>query len=168
MKPHARDEGIIVRELPDEALVYDLERHKAHCLNRTAAAVWRLCDGTKDEATLARLVGRELGARPSEDLVRLALEELGKAHLLREKMPRSSGPRVSRRRVIERLGQAVALPLIASIVSPTAAQAATCRITGPVQPADCNAGNPNALGCCCTNSRICTSLSGGGCSGAPC
>jgi hypothetical protein len=168
MKPQARDEGIIVRELPDETLVYDLERHKAHCLNRTAATVWRLCDGTKDEATLAALVGRELGARASEDLVRLALDELGRARLLREKMPRSSGPRVSRRRVIERLGQAIALPLIVSIVSPTAAQAASCRLPTPVTPSNCNAGNPNALGCCCTNHKICASLGGGGCSGAAC
>jgi hypothetical protein len=168
MKPHARDEGILVRELPDETLVYDLARHKAHCLNRTAAAVWRLCDGTKDEAALAALVGRELGARASGDLVRLALQDLGRARLLRERMPRSSGPRVSRRRAIERLGQAVALPLIVSIVSPTAAQAASCRLPTPVTPAACNAGNPNALGCCCTNNRICANLGGGGCSGAAC
>ena len=43
--PRMREQGLITDELPDEILVYDLDRHKAHCLNRTAALVWRQCDG---------------------------------------------------------------------------------------------------------------------------
>jgi hypothetical protein len=43
--PQARTEGLTVRELAEETLVYDKERHKAHCLNRTAACVWKHCDG---------------------------------------------------------------------------------------------------------------------------
>ena len=31
MKPRARKDGLVVTELPDELLVYDLERHKASC-----------------------------------------------------------------------------------------------------------------------------------------
>ena len=41
MKPRARTEGLVVTELPDELLVYDLERHRAHCLNPTAALVFK-------------------------------------------------------------------------------------------------------------------------------
>jgi hypothetical protein len=166
MKPSARAEGLVVQDLADETLVYDLERHKAHCLNRTAAAVWRLCDGKRDEAALARLLKEELGTAAAEDVVRLALRDLGRARLLQE--PVAADSRLSRRRLVQRLGQAVALPLVVSIVSPTAAQAATCRLTQPISPASCNAGNPNALGCCCSNHRICASLGGGGCSGASC
>jgi hypothetical protein len=166
MKPIAREKGLVVQDLADETLVYDLERHKAHCLNRTAAAVWRLCDGKRDEAALARLLEKDLGTAADTDVVRLALRDLGRARLLQE--PVAADTRLSRRRLIQRLGQAVALPLVVSIVSPTAAQAATCRMTQPVDPAACNAGNPNALGCCCKNSKICASLSGGGCSGASC
>lgn len=165
MKPNAREKGLVVQDLADETLVYDLERHKAHCLNRTAAAVWRLCDGKRDEAALARLLEKDLGTA-DEDVVRLALRDLGRARLLQE--PVAADARLSRRRLIQRLGEAVALPLVVSIVSPTAAQAATCRLTQPISPSACNAGNPNALGCCCSNHRICANLGGGGCGGAFC
>jgi hypothetical protein len=45
MFPRARAENLTVRVLGDETLVYDQERHKAHCLNATAALVWRHCNG---------------------------------------------------------------------------------------------------------------------------
>jgi hypothetical protein len=32
-KPLARKEGLVIQELPDEVLVYDLDRDRAHCLN---------------------------------------------------------------------------------------------------------------------------------------
>ncbi|HVR70563.1 MAG TPA: PqqD family protein [Vicinamibacteria bacterium] len=168
MKPNARADGLVVQDLADETLVYDLERHKAHCLNRAAAAVWRLCDGKRDEAALARLLARDLGTAAEEDVVRLALRDLSRARLLQE--PLAAEVRVSRRRLLRRLGQAVALPVVVSIVSPTAVQAATCRMTQPIQVSACNASNPNALGCCCTNRRICASLGvpPGGCNGAAC
>lgn len=165
MKPQAREDGLVVQELADETLVYDLRNHQAHCLNRAARAVWRLCDGTRDEAALARLLAKELAGDADEDVVRLALRDLARARLLRE--PLRALPRVSRRRLIQRLGQAAALPLVVSIVSPTAAQAATCTVPQPISPALCNAGSAGAIGCCCTNHKIC--LSGGrGCAGAAC
>ena len=43
--PRARKEGLVVQDMPDELLVYDVDRHKAHCLNQTAALVWKRCDG---------------------------------------------------------------------------------------------------------------------------
>jgi hypothetical protein len=39
--PRVRKKNLIIDELADEVLVYDLDRHKAHCLNRTAALVWK-------------------------------------------------------------------------------------------------------------------------------
>jgi len=42
----ARQNGIVVQEMPDEVLVYDLDSNKAHCLNQSAALVWKSCDGT--------------------------------------------------------------------------------------------------------------------------
>src|SRR2546423_15689116 len=48
--PRARDARLVIQELPDELLVYDLERHRAHSLNRTAALVWRHCDWKKSES----------------------------------------------------------------------------------------------------------------------
>jgi hypothetical protein len=43
--PLARREALITKEVDGELLVYDVTRDKAHCLNETAAAIWRLCDG---------------------------------------------------------------------------------------------------------------------------
>ena len=37
MLPEARQDGLVIEELLEEILVYDLKRHRAYCLNRTAA-----------------------------------------------------------------------------------------------------------------------------------
>ena len=39
LMPRVRQDELIVEDLQDETLVYDLERHKASCLNGTAALV---------------------------------------------------------------------------------------------------------------------------------
>ncbi len=60
--PQMRAHGLVVDDLPDEVLVYDLDRHQAHCLNRSAALVWRACDGHSDPAEIARRLTAELDA----------------------------------------------------------------------------------------------------------
>src|SRR5437773_4716544 len=82
--PRMRHEGLIIDELPDEVLVYDLDRHTAHCLNQTAALVWRQCDGRTPPRMIARCLQGELDQPFSEDLVWLALRQLNKIHLLEE------------------------------------------------------------------------------------
>ncbi len=39
LTPLARHEGLVVQKLDGEVLIYDLQRHRAHCLNSTAAAI---------------------------------------------------------------------------------------------------------------------------------
>ena len=41
MLPMRRETDILIEELPTETLVYDTKRHKVHCLNKTAALLWR-------------------------------------------------------------------------------------------------------------------------------
>jgi Coenzyme PQQ synthesis protein D (PqqD) len=128
-KPLARKDRLVINELPEEIVVYDLESHKAHCLNRTAALVWKRCDGRTAPAKIARLLREELKAPISEDLVWYALEQLGKDKLLTEKFARAgaaSAVELSRRELVRRLGLAavVALPLITTMVAPTPVQAA--------------------------------------------
>ena len=53
-RPKARAEGVVVRELDEEVLVYDLDTHRAVCLNGAAAAVWRLCDGRRTPDDIRR------------------------------------------------------------------------------------------------------------------
>lgn len=46
--PMARQSGLVVQEMPDEVLVYDMDTNKAHCLNQSAAFIWKSCDGSMD------------------------------------------------------------------------------------------------------------------------
>ena len=127
--PTARKEKLVVRELPDEVLVYDLDRHEAHCLNHTAALVWKHCDGRKTVGDMARLLEKEFTVPVAEEVVWLALEQLEKLHLLREQVVWPAGEaRVSRRELVRKyLPAALALPVIMSITAPTAqAQASGC------------------------------------------
>ena len=131
--PRMRKHGLVVDDLPDEVLVYDVERHQAHCLNRTAALVWRCCNGSSSSVEIARRLTAELEAPFTEDLVLIGLNQLEKLHLLEQPAAIPAQFAVlSRRQMVRRLGlaAAVAVPLITSIVAPRAVEAATCNPTG--------------------------------------
>jgi len=151
--PRARREGLVIQELPDEVLVYDRERDKAHCLNQTAALVWGYCDGTTTIPTMARHLERDLNTnKVDEKIVWYALDQLSRDHLLEEKIvsPTLLGG-MSRRQVVQALGVAavIAIPLVTSIIAPTPAQAATCLPTG----AACTGSAECCTGLC--NSNVC-------------
>jgi hypothetical protein len=124
--PVARKSGLVVQEMPDEVLVYDLNTNKAHCLNQTAASVWKACDGKTTVSQIATNFGKGI----NEDLVWLAIDQLSENHLLESQVaPRFAGQ--SRRDVIKKIGLAsvVAVPVIASLVAPQnalAAQSCNC------------------------------------------
>lgn len=131
--PEARREGLVVQEMSEEVLVYDRHRNKAHCLNRTAALVWRHCNGNSSVGEIARAIAEETNAPIDEDVIWLGVEQLSKTHLLREPaVTPEHKTGLSRREVMRRIGltAAVALPVVTSIVAPTAAQAANCRTAG--------------------------------------
>ena len=146
--PRARREGLVIQELPDEVLVYDRERDKAHCLNQTAALVWGYCDGTTTVPTMARHLERDLNTnKVDEKIVWYALDQLSKDHLLEESFvaPTLLGG-MTRRQMVHVLGIAavVAIPLVTSIVAPTPAQAATCLPTN----SPCTSGAQCCSGSC--------------------
>jgi Coenzyme PQQ synthesis protein D (PqqD) len=122
--PPARSGQLVVRELPEETLVYDLERHEAHCLNNTSAFVWKHCDGQTTVEEMARLLRREFGTRVDDDVVWLALKQLRRLRLLKEGSGAIGMMKVTRRDLVRKyLPAALALPVILSIPAPTAAQA---------------------------------------------
>jgi len=129
--PKARQKDLVVEELPDETLVYDLERDKAHCLNPTAALVWSRCDGQTSVADIAWLLEQKLKLPADESLVWMALERLGKARLLEEPvtLPGESA-KYSRREMMTTLGRVAGLtlllPAVSSIVAPLAAMQGSC------------------------------------------
>ena len=156
--PKKRKQGLVIKELPDELLIYDLDRNKAHCLNRSAAAVWERCDGRATVAEIARAVEKKTAVKVGEQFVWLAIEALSRDHLLEEGIDWPAAvPRMSRREAVRRIGigAAIAIPLVTSIIAPTPAQAATC--TGRCGP--CSTGATCCSGLCAPNVA--------GCSGPP-
>jgi hypothetical protein len=128
----AREEELIVQEMADEVLVYDQRRHQAHCLNRTAALVWRSLDGQSTAGQIARRLSRQQGVEVSRAVVQLAVEELRRSGLLSGVQASSRTSGLSRRAMMKRVGvgAAVALPVVVSVIAPRAAQAATCLPSG--------------------------------------
>jgi hypothetical protein len=142
--PRARKDGLVIKELASETLVYDLERDEAHCLNQTAGMVWQLCDGRTTVTKMASLLSEQLDTHINEDVVWLAMKQLQRFHLIESYDRVAVGtPLVSRRNLVLKYAPAaLALPLILSISAPTAAQASTnpaCAV--PPFPLGCPCGN---------------------------
>ena len=131
LMPRARQDELVVEELQDETLVYDLKRHKARCLNRTAALVWRCCDGQTSVAEVAALLGEQSAIPTDEAVVWMALDRLSRADLLSEPVTLPADrAQYSRRQMLRTLrraaGISLLLPVIESIVSPLAAAQGSC------------------------------------------
>ena len=58
-RPRARKQGLLIERLPDEVLVYDLDRKKAHCLNGSAALIWNHCDGKTSVEGISRILQQQ-------------------------------------------------------------------------------------------------------------
>ena len=158
-KPKARTESIVIQELPDEVLVYDLERDKAHCLNHTAVMVWKRCDGKTKVEEIADRLTKESGLPISEELIWAALDQISNAHLLSEIIQRDKTKQiVTRRALLKRIGisAAIALPLVTTIVAPPALAQASCSGPCSGQPSCTSIGGPT---CICVNlggsNRVC-------------
>jgi hypothetical protein len=124
--PQSRQNDLIVQELKDEVLVYDLTINKAYCLNPTSALVYQLCDGKHSVSDISKEISKKLKQSVTEDLVWLALDQFKEDNLLsnsKEIEIKFGG--LSRREVVRKIGFAsmVALPVISSLVAPTAAMA---------------------------------------------
>jgi hypothetical protein len=83
MKPLARKSDIFVENLPEEVVLYDKTNNKVHCLNKTAAAIWENCDGTRTVDDLVHVLESKFGTSADSNLVLQALEELKKANLMK-------------------------------------------------------------------------------------
>ena len=157
LMPLARQDELVVVELQDETLVYDEKRHKARCLNRTAALVWRHCDGRTSVAEVAALLEEQSSTPTDEAVVWMALDRLGRTHLLSGSVTLPEDrTKYSRREMLRTLrraaGISLLLPVIESIRAPLAAAQASCV-------ADCT-GVPNCTPCTpnCNRRRCCNGV----------
>ncbi len=129
--PRRLDTDISVERVGDETLIYDERRHQAFCLNRTSAAVWRLCDGARTLGQIADAATLELAEPITEDIVLFALDQLQRDSLLKIAPPPSL-PHLSRRELMEKLGvrALVLLPVVAAVLVPEAAKALSGGVYG--------------------------------------
>ena len=157
--PRARKSKLIVRRLPEETLVYDLERSRAHCLGPVAASVWRHADGRSSPARIAAVVARENGVALDEAAVMVALDRLAEARLLEE--PLAAGGQ-SRREWMKKAAMVAGLTVV-SITAPLSVEAATCVANCTGRP-NTPPGNCGAIPCCPPASgRCCTQSAGQNC-----
>jgi Coenzyme PQQ synthesis protein D (PqqD) len=149
--PLARKTRLVVKEVGGELLIYDLDRDQAHCLNDTAALVWKHCDGKNDAATIAIQLEKKLKTSIDESVIWYALSQLSKDHLLEEPVAAPSVfAGMNRRQMMRALGVAavVAVPVVTSIVAPTPAQAVSCLPSG----ASCVSSSQCCSGLCLRSS----------------
>jgi len=184
--PKARSEGIITKDIDGELLIYDRTRDRAHCLNETAGAVWKLCDGRR---SVAEIAGQLSGAGTDgssqqteasrqkaessaqspvfEHVVWLALDKLQRSHLLEAPKPElrhkilwppaiAGNTNMSRREAVRRFGLGAAIAL-PIVISMTAPTPAEAAVSCGATCHPCN----SPIDCC----GVC-STSVPGCPGA--
>jgi Ribosomal protein L11 methyltransferase (PrmA) len=116
-----RVEGVQIEHAADEILVMRTATSEAHALNRSAAAVYDLCDGNTSKSEMVAEVHRGTGLPAEDEIVDLALAELVDAGLvvLDDPEPRSNA---TRRSLIQRLAlssrAARMLPVVETILVP--------------------------------------------------
>ncbi len=182
--PQAQIKDIILQEVENELLIYNLTTNKAYSLNSTAKLVYQSCDSKTSIAELAKRHNL------NNDLIFLTLDELKKEDLLDDNSSyKSPFAGLSRREVVKKVGftTLVALPIIASVVAPSAimAQSGLSSLRGScTTSANCASSAPNCTTTpnpggqmiCCVGSdsrydtggvvNSCSSGPGGGCSAA--
>jgi hypothetical protein len=155
--PVSRKDNLVIQELEKEVLIYDLKENKAYCLNETSALVWQACDGKRSVAEISKFVGEKLNLPANEDIVWFALDQLKKEYLIDngDTLPNQFDG-LSRREIVKKvgLGTLVALPIVASLIAPAAAQAQTqnCLTCTKFNQGDvCSPFCANKLGTCYEN-----------------
>ena len=162
-KPKPRSTRLLVEELVDELLIYDVERNEVHCLNGPAVRVWQLCDGERTVPEIARDLNSDMDPEAVESLVWSALDQFAEKHLLEGLDPAAAAEIASeadaedvdaapsdleaapldiykpkgmtRRQMLLRVSMAIGLlPLVDSIVSPEAVLAQSMGMSTPVTP----------------------------------
>jgi hypothetical protein len=151
--PKARSNDLLIEDLGGELLIFDVSSNRAHCLNGSAAAIWRHCDGTRSLATLAEHLFPGLEASDAQRLVSVGVERLRRRRLVENSAPEAPVD-LSKRQTMKRLAilaaaAGIAAPLISTVVAPTSAAAFSCLPIGSPCTADvqCCTGICNLLTC---------------------
>ena len=156
--PRARTLSIEIVQAGDGLVLYDLLRNRVHELNRSAALVWRHCDGVTTLSDVAELLSTQLGVPAAEGAAAGAVRRLEKAGLLAEPAGPAAVGAITRRdllRSLSRAGLAACLaPVVASVLITEPAQAGIeTDCTAHVPP--CPQAGCNLPATCATIGRTC-------------
>lgn len=152
--PLARREKLTISELGDELVIYDKLSEKTHCLNATSAWVWRHCDGQTSIEELTAGLHEAFGLPRSEELVRLALDQLARRQLL-EGITQPPCRRSGRRDALKALAVAVAaLPIV---ITHASKEARAYTVFDSEAPAENRANNGRRPPSPCSNFPCLTS-----------
>jgi hypothetical protein len=114
-------EGVQIEHAADEILALKAGSLEAHALNRSAAAVYQLCDGKTSKSEIAAEIRRRTGLPADAEIVDLALAELVDAGLVVLDDP-AARPAITRRSLIRRLAltsmAAMMLPVVETVLVP--------------------------------------------------
>lgn len=117
--PKAETANIVWQKVDKELLLYNLTTDKAFCLNQTSADIYNLCDGTNDVDKIAAKT------KLPKEIVQLAVGDLSRQNLLTERIELPT----SRRSLLKNIAvTTVALPVVMTLVAPTAAHAVSNRV----------------------------------------
>jgi len=124
--PLARSERVVVENVGDETVIYDLDSNVAHALKPLAAAVYTYADGKNTAAEIAELASYRLASTVTEADVEGALDQLESAALLETPML-DVHTGVSRRTALKTFAAAGAgSMLVMSIATSAASACVTC------------------------------------------
>lgn len=125
--PVARTERLVVENVGDEAVIYDLDTNVAHALKPLAAAVFMYADGKNSPAEIAELVSYRVDASVSEDDVNDALAQLDSLSLLASPVIQVIDGGLSRRDALKAFAAVGAgTALISSVAAPAALAGSSC------------------------------------------
>jgi hypothetical protein len=134
MLPISRTEGVTVKSMGDEVVLFDSTNGGIHHLNRIATVVWRSCDGRTDRPALERIVTRTTNIADVGPAVELALEQLSSRGLLNTNISRANDERRrDRRETLKQLAAAAAIPFIMTCT----ANRARAQSESQIQPQAC-------------------------------
>lgn len=151
--PIARTDDVLSTKVGEELVVFNTVTNSASCLDALTTAVWAACDGKSNVSMLLDSVIRSGHIDATEQIIRMAIEQMANADLLAEPddTPVLSENDVSRRKALSmfRAGAMTALPMVASLsIQPALAQASCVSLGGSCNnDGDCCGGSIGATEC---------------------
>ncbi len=124
-RPVARSERLIVEQVGDEAVIFDLETRASHALKPLAAAVYTYADGKNTVVEIAELASHRLAQQVTEADAADAVVQLTALNLLEAPEVELGGNGLSRRDALKTFAAVGASAALVSTVTAGAAMAAT-------------------------------------------